>query len=153
MLHPSLIDLFRTNDHQLWYRRLPHSVFSDTSFATTVSRRGNRCAQIFATNFGWSCLFPIKLKSNIHEVLFLFFQQDMVPPAMIYDNAKEMILGKFKRKLKKVSCHLRQTEPFTPWLDVAEREIKELKKGSGRKLIKCGSLKDFRMISFNLCPL
>ena len=33
-------------------------------------------------------------------------------------------------------CHLKQTKPFTPWLNAAEREIKELKKGSGRKLIK-----------------
>ena len=34
------------------------------------------------------------------------------------------------------SCHLRQSDPFTTWFDAAEREIKELKKGYGRKMIK-----------------
>ena len=38
--------------HQLRYRRLPHIVYSDTLFATTVSRRCNGCAQIFAIDFG-----------------------------------------------------------------------------------------------------
>ena len=35
----------------------------------------------------------------------------------------------------------RQTEPFTPWPNAAEREIKELKKGSHRKLIKSSTPK------------
>ena len=48
-------------------------------------------------------------------------------PAIICDNAKEIFLDKFKRKLKKASCHLRQTEPFNSWLNAAERKRKELK--------------------------
>ena len=47
VLHPSLSWQFRKNDCQLQYRTLPQNVYSDTLFATTVSRRGNRCAQIF----------------------------------------------------------------------------------------------------------
>ena len=54
----------------------------------------------------------------------LLFQQDEVPVAIICENAKEIILGEFKRKLKSASCHFRQTEPFTPQLNVAKREIK-----------------------------
>ena len=52
-----------------------------------------------------------------------------------------MILGEFNRKLKEASCHLQQTEPFTPWSNAAKREIKNLKKGSGRKLVKSGAQK------------
>ena len=44
--------------------------------------------------------------------------------------------SEFNRTLKEASCHLKQTKPFTPWLNAAERGIKELKKGSCRKLIK-----------------
>jgi hypothetical protein len=44
VLHPSLSRRFRTNDHNLRYRRLPHDMFSDTMFAGTVSVRGNTCA-------------------------------------------------------------------------------------------------------------
>ena len=91
---------FRTNNHPFWYIRILQNVYSDALFSTTISRRGNRCTQIFAINFGWSCLFPMKLKSKAHEALSLFFQGDRVLPAIIYDSAKEMILGNFKRKLK-----------------------------------------------------
>ena len=141
VLHPSLSRQFRTNDCQLIYRRLPHNVYSDTLFAITVYRRGNRYAQIFATDFGWSCSFPMKLKSEAHESLFLLFQWDEVPLAIICDNVKERIFGEFNRILKEASRHLKQMEPFTPWLKATEREIKELKIGSGRKLIKSGAPK------------
>ena len=100
VLHSSLSRQFRTNDCQLWYKRLLHNVYTDILFATTVSRRGNRCAQIFATSFGWLCLFLMKLKSEAHEALSSLFQHNGVPSAVICDNAKEMIMGEFNRKLK-----------------------------------------------------
>ena len=59
-----------------------------------------------------------------------------MPPAIICDNSKEMILGEFNWKLKEAWCHLRQKVSFTPWLNAAEWEIKEMKKCSGRKRIK-----------------
>ena len=83
----------------------------------------------------------MKLKSEVHEALFLLFQQDRVPLSIICDNAKGIILGEFNRKLKKASCHLKQMEPLTPWSNAAKKEIKELKKGSGRKPIKSGTPK------------
>ena len=52
-----------------------------------------------------------------------------------------MVLGEFSRKFKEASCHLRQTEPFSIWLNAVEKEIMELKKGSGRKLIRSGAPK------------
>ena len=139
VLHPSLSRQFRSNDCKLQNRRLLHDVDFDTWFATAVSRRGNRCTQIFVTDFGWSCPFPMKLKSEVHEALL--FWQDRVPLAMTCDNANKMILGEFNRKLNEMPCHLRKTEPFTSWLNATEREIKELKKGSGRKLMKSGATK------------
>ena len=64
-----------------------------------------------------------------------------MPPAAICDYAKEMIPGEFNRELKEASCHLKQTEPFNPWLNAAKREMKELKKGSSMKFIKNGTLR------------
>ena len=59
-----------------------------------------------------------------------------MPPAFICDNAKEMIQGKFYQKLKDAACQLNQLEPYTPLSNVAEREMKELKKGAGHKLLQ-----------------
>ena len=35
---------------------------------------------------------------------------------MIADNSKEQILGEFKRKLNDANCHLKQMEPYSPWM-------------------------------------
>ena len=59
-----------------------------------------------------------------HEALSLLFQQDGMSPAIIYDKAKEIILGEFSRKVNEASCYLRQTELFTPLLIAAEKEVK-----------------------------
>ena len=89
-------------------------------------RRGNRCTQVFATHFGLSCLFPVKLKSKAHETLSLLFQWDGMPSVIICNNTKEMILGEFNSKIKDslVKCSWKR----------------ELKRGSGRNCIKTGTL-------------
>ena len=74
--NPSLSAWFKTNDHQFQYKTLLHNMYSDTLFATTLSSSCNRCTHIFATDVGWSCMFPIKQKSEAHEALSLLFQQD-----------------------------------------------------------------------------
>ena len=104
-------------------------------FASTVFRRGNRCAQVYATDFGWARAVPMASRSEAHETLSLLFVRDGVPPTCICDNARELVQGKFHQKLKKALCHLKQLEPYTPWSNAAEREIKELKKGAGHKLL------------------
>ena len=76
-----------------------------------------------------------------------------MPLAIICHNVKEMFLGEFNRKLKEALYHLRQTEPFNPWSNAAKREIKELKKGSDRKLITSGMQRDFGMIALHLGPI
>jgi hypothetical protein len=91
-------------------------------------------AQIFMTDFGWSRSFPMTCKSEAHEALGLLFAQDSVPPKMIVDNAKEMKMGEFARKCKEAHCYLRSMEPFSPWSNSAEHEIRELKKGAPCKL-------------------
>ena len=92
----------------LCYHCLAHPVFSDMMFASTVSRRGNRCAQVYATDFGWARAFPMASRSEAHETLFLLFARDEVLSVFICNNAKELVQGKFNQKLKDVACHLKQ---------------------------------------------
>ena len=129
------------NDHNLCYHPLAHTVFSDMMLAITVFRRGNICAQVYGTDFGWARAFPMASKSEAHETLLLLFVRNGVPPTCICNNAMEMIQGKFQQKLKEAACHLKQLEPCIPWSNAAEREIKELKTGAGCKLLKSRALK------------
>ena len=76
------------------------------------------------------------LRSEAHDTLSLLFARDGLLPACICNNTKEMVQGKFYQKLKDVICHLKQLEPYTPWSNAAEREIKKLQKGAGHKLMR-----------------
>ena len=127
MLHLLLSRWSRRNDKNLCNHHLAHPVFSGTIFASTVSRRGNRCEQVYVTDFGWARAFTVASRSEAHETLWLLFARDGVLPACICDNAKEMIQGKFYQKLKHAACHLKQMELHTSWSDASEREMKELK--------------------------
>jgi hypothetical protein len=59
MIHPSLSVRFRTNDRQLRYRWLPVTCFTDTMFSNSMSRQGNKAAQVFFTANGWTRAFPM----------------------------------------------------------------------------------------------
>ena len=51
------------NDRNLCYCHLAHPLLSDIMFASTVSRIGKRCAQVYATDFGWARAFPTASRS------------------------------------------------------------------------------------------
>jgi hypothetical protein len=89
----------------LQYNRLPHSIFTDTLIASTRSLRDNKYSQIFATSYGWSQSFGLRVKSEAHEALSLSFKRDGVPPEMIMDGSKEQTLGEFCCKLREAVCH------------------------------------------------
>ena len=65
-LDPILSRQFRTNDRMLHYPCLLHTVFTNTMFASTVSRQGNKMAQVYATSFGWAQAYPMKRKGKAH---------------------------------------------------------------------------------------
>ena len=55
---------------------------------------------------------------------------------MIMEGSKEKNLGDFSRKLRDAGCHRKQIEPHSPWMNLCEGEIRELKRGSTRKMLK-----------------
>jgi hypothetical protein len=138
-LNPTLARQFSTNDQMFCYTQLPRTTFTDTMFAGTPSRSGNKCAQVYATSFGWARAHPMTRMGKAHETLPLLFHHDGVPPAMVLDGSNKQCKGDFKRKLCEADCHTRQTEPYSPWQQAAEGCIHKLKRGVSRKMIKTGS--------------
>jgi hypothetical protein len=94
---------------------MPRPVFGDTMFAGTESKNGNKCCQVFTTNFGWAHHHPLKQKGEAHEALSLMFKRDGIPSKMILDGSKDQIEGVFGHKLMEVNCHMHRTEPYSPW--------------------------------------
>ncbi len=122
----------------LQYRHLCHPVFINTMFSNMYSHRNNKCAKVFASDFGWVHVYPMKTKGKAHEALSLMFQGEGIPPSLVMDGVKEQTLGKFHWKLVDSHCQLKQTEQYSPWQNAAEKEIKELKKRLGCKMLMSG---------------
>ena len=80
-------------------------------------------------------------KGDAHEVIYLLFQRDGVPPKIIVDGSKEQTLGVLKRKVAESGCHLRKKEPEYLWQMSAEGGICELKLGSGKNMTNMKSPK------------
>ena len=109
-------------------------MFTDTAQSGTTSKRGNKYAQIFSMPYGWVRAFPMPKKSCAHEALSTLFKRDGVPTTMVMDGSKEQTLGDFKKKCRQAGCHIRETEPYSPWSNSAEVAIKEVKLATGRDL-------------------
>jgi hypothetical protein len=78
-------------------------------------------------------------KSQAHEGLSLLFQREGVPNTLIMDGAKEQVMGEFRKKRREVGSRVKQTEPHTPWSNMAESAIRELKRSVGRQMVRSRS--------------
>ena len=141
VLNPTLTRRFRTNDRQLRYRRLAVDMFTDTMFSKVKSKRGNTCAQVFATQHGWARAYAMKKESQAHEALSLLHQRVGVPNVMVMDGSKTQTLGTFRHKCRQAGSHVKQTEPYTAFSNAAEGCIRELKRGTGRNMVRSGAPK------------
>ena len=68
--------------------------------------------------------------------LSLLAQRDGVPLSLIMDGSREQTMSEFRKKAKEMGCHIKVTEPYSPWQNAAEGAIRELKKGAGRKMAR-----------------
>lgn len=132
---------FPTGDRHLRYRRLNHALYHDTLFSSVKSQRGNTCSQVYATDFCWSRNFPMKSKNDAHYTLDDLYHRYGVPSKLISDNAKELTQGQFAKKAREAQCPIDLTDPYSPFQNRAESEIRELKRLSGRWMVKMRSPK------------
>ena len=82
----------------------------------------------------------MKTKGEAHHLLSLLFLHEGVMKTLIMDGEKGQVMGKFHQKARQADCQVKQTEPYSPWQN-AEAMIKELKKRTGRKMIRTSSPK------------
>ena len=115
VLHPTLMQWYRTNDRQFRYRWLSIDLFTNTLESGIVSHRGNNYAEVFVHRNTWRKAYPMKTKAQVHEALSLLFAQEGIPNKMIMDGSKEQTIGEFRCKTRQAGCHVKQTEPYSPW--------------------------------------
>jgi hypothetical protein len=106
-------------------------------FSAKRSTRGNACAQVFVNDFGSSKVISMKSKGDAGLALDILFSDVGVPTALHTDGAKELTAWRWKQVREKHGG-IRQTlaEPYSPWQNRAESEIRELKRTTRRIMQK-----------------
>jgi len=125
-VHP-LHARYRTKQAHLQYDQLGgrHGRFyTDTMFANIKSTRGNDMAQIYVNDINFTRLFPIRAKSEVGDTLLGFIRDVGIPSEIVSDYAKETMGAKFKTVGDDHQIPRNVTEPYSPWQNRAESEVK-----------------------------
>ena len=83
----SLLQIFWINDHNLYYLRMTHAVFSDNMFVLICSKRGKK----FPKCFGWCQVFLMRSKDDGYDALVIVFTKEYMLHAYLCNDVKEMM--------------------------------------------------------------
>jgi hypothetical protein len=108
------------------------TLYLDTMFAKKVkSLRQHTCAQIFTDGVSFTYAYPMKKKSQAGDHLEKLLRTlQTIPEMIVTDGAAEETGWDWKQTLDKYRIQDKRTEPYSPWQNRAEREIRELKKAT-----------------------
>ena len=122
---------------QLAYRPINAVCYTDTMFAQVPSLMNKyTCAQIYCTEFDWTKVYPIRTKADAHLTLDLLHHQFGAFKVMIPDNARELVAGSFRDKLRRAGTVIAPIEAYTPNQNRAESAIRELKRMYRRTMLE-----------------
>ena len=121
----------------LRYRRLRATFYTDTLFSKVTSIKGNRCAQLYCSG-NFVKVLPMKAKSHVGQSLQDFADDIGVMDELVCDGAKEETgpRTEFMKTVRHLRIKLRQTEPYSPWQNDAERKIGDVKKRWRHKMVQ-----------------
>jgi hypothetical protein len=114
---------FRTKQAQLRYPQLSgrHGRFyTDTFFASIPAIDNSKCTQIFTNDIGFTKIYSMSGKGNAHHALSSFIHEVGIPSDLHSDNAKELMIGQWRKLCQDFSINTTFTEPHSPHQNCAE---------------------------------
>ena len=135
MLNPTLERRYNSNDKMLRYNRLDNNLYTDTLFSSVKSTLQNKCAQLYCSNLDWTRFYPMTARTCMHEIVAHLFRNEGIPKHLILDGAKEQVSEEVRNKFSDANCGLKQPEFDILWVNRVKLGIRELKKGSCRKMM------------------
>ena len=82
---------------------------------------------------------PMELKSDAHLSLTSFIQRHGVMENLIVDNDPTMAYKEWRKTIREFRINQRTTEPYSPWQNRAEPDIREVKRSIRRFTKRSGS--------------
>ncbi|MEL6803179.1 MAG: hypothetical protein AAFO91_05255, partial [Bacteroidota bacterium] len=132
---------FKTKAPAIRQFKLPGRFYTDTMFGSVKSIRGHKCAQVFTNGEGFDYFLPMKTKGDAPWALQSLVHDYGVPTWITSDNAPELSEGKWAKTVREYQIRQTWTEPYSPWQNLCEASIREIKKGIRRFTNRSGSPK------------
>ena len=132
ILRSALLPLARRYRADCMYERprIRGVVYTDTMDGQHKSLDGNKFAQVFATDFHFSAVYPMESKGHAGEALKQFITDFGVPDKIICDGSKEQTKRgtTFMEQVRKHHIEVHTTEPNRHNQSKVEGVIRELRK-------------------------
>ena len=106
----------------LQYKQIQTHFFLDTVQVTAraVSQKKNRYMPLFISDTGYMFVYPMKLKTEIINVVKAFPKQIGVLTSLILDSKGTQISKELNKVMKDMCCPLKFLERMTQWANLAE---------------------------------
>ena len=131
-----LVRRFKTNDRHMRYDRLNCTMYTDTMFSDILSKRQNKCAQIYTVPPHWIRAYAMASKGDAHYTFQDLAHDVGVPDKLVMDNSKEQTLGAFRKKCRDAGVKVQTIEPYSQWQNDAEKGIGKAKKKTKLRMTK-----------------
>ena len=125
--------------------RIRGTIYTDTMDGQHKSLDGNKYAQVFATDFHFSAVYPMESKGLAGDALKQFIADFGVPDQIICDGSKEQTKcgTMFKEQVRKHHIDIHMTEPGRYNQSKVEGVIRKLHKNWFRTMHASRCPRDF----------
>jgi transposase InsO family protein len=86
---------------------------------------------------GFAKFTPMELKSDAHLSLTNFIQDIGVMETLLVDNAPTMAYKEWQKTVREYRINQRMTEPYSPWQNRAELDVREIKRAPSLCHLRC----------------
>lgn len=113
------------------YLRFPNlksTFYVDSLFSTVKSVHGHTGGSIFTNGYGYDRFYPWTRKFHHPDALMSFIHEVGLPNTLVSDGALEETQGRAGDICREYHIQQKVTVPYSPWQNLAEASIRELKK-------------------------
>ena len=123
---------FRSAMPHLRYPQFQGTYYADTLFFTVRSIRGFKCAHLIGNGIGFSRFTPMESKADAHLSLSNFIKEDGVMENLVVDGDPTMAFEEWRKTVREFRITQTTTEPYSPWQNKAELDVREVKRAVKR---------------------
>jgi hypothetical protein len=116
-------------DHLKFPNLVHGQYYTDTMFSKVKSTRGHKTAQVFTIGHRYDRFYPLPSKHFAGKALMSFIHDAGIPQLLISDNSEEQTFADFGDTCTKYRINRKFTVPHSPWANLAEASIREIKVG------------------------